>query len=502
MDFASKVMEFELNNQESAFELYDRISAEFEREDLMDNIINPSLCTVIDGVLALPCFKGISRKMGLSAQRVMNECRNFNYDGRISFLMPDSQVESRNYAEQTDVWRTENRSEYDRHVYENIPAMNRYKQKRIQENGGRVNMEDEYRMVRDISASRASADQRRNDPKNAYVAETDHIIPLKTIFEQLQSNSGLSDEDIRRIANRDENFAVTGRLVNNPKRDMSNSEFIAKQDELKSQGKPYVELSESQRANMIRMEKDAQQAINEGINDVVLKNLSGRGYADSADFREAIKAERIKLGRELTPDESKALLHKCAVEKTQRIYANAAGKAAGQGLMYAMGNAVLLIIKPLYYELKDGFSRGFVAGVYAGSVKEAFAVRFARIRDYLWEQLASIKTYIGSFMDFLKNFISTLIESLLNMFVGLFKQLLRVAKEGVKIVMQTYSVLFGEDAKTTSSREKGDAVVKIVGGSIVALCGIALDTVLKNIPDSIRGMISTLCRYYCFLRPG
>jgi hypothetical protein len=160
--------------------------------------------------------------------------------------------------------------------------------------------------------------------------------------------------------------------------------------------------------------------------------------------------------------------------------------------MYAMGNAVLLIIKPLYYEIKDGFTNGFVAGVYAGSVKEAFAVRFARIRDYVWGQLKSIQTYLGGFMDFLKNFVSSLIESLLNMFVGLFKQILRVAKEGVKIVMQASSVLFGKNAGSTTASEKGDAIVKIVGGSIVALCGIALDTVMKDLPDNIRGLVSTL----------
>ena len=353
-------------------------------------------------------------------------------------------------------------------------------------------MEDEYRMTRDISGSRAGADQRRNDPKYNYVAETDHIIPLKTIFTQLQSNSGLSDEDIRRIANRDYNFAVTGRLVNNPKRDMSNSEFIAKQDELKAAGKPYVELSPEQRANMIRMEQEAQKAVDDNVNTFVLNNLRGKGYADLTDLKTAIANKREELGRELTPEESQEVMRKCALDKTIGIYEDVGTKAAKQGLMYALGNAMLLVIKPLYYELKDGFTNGFAAGVYAGSIKEAFNIRFARIRDYVWEQLSNIKNYLGGFLDFLKNFISSIIESLLNMFVGLFKQILRVAKEGVKIVMQSFSVLFGEHSKSMSSNEKGDAIVKIIGGSIVALCGIALDTALTKFPDGIRPVVSSL----------
>lgn len=492
LSIPSKLIDIEFHDQETAFELYDKISAKFAKEDLMDNVVNPSICTVIDGVLAMPCFKGINRKMGLSAQRVMNECKSFNYDGRMSFLMPDSQVESRNYVELAEKWKEEHRSEYDRHQYENTPAMNRYKQQRIQDNGGRVNMEDEYRMTCDISGSRAGADQRRNDPKYNYVAETDHIIPLKTIFTQLQSNSGLSDEDIRRIANRDYNFAVTGRLVNNPKRDMSNSEFIAKQDELKAAGKPYVELSPEQRANMIRMEQEAQKAVDDNVNTFVLNNLRGKGYADLTDLKTAIANKREELGRELTREESQEVKRKCALDKTIGIYEDVGTKAAKQGLMYALGNAMLLVIKPLYYELKDGFTNGFAAGVYAGSIKEAFNIRFARIRDYVWEQLSNIKNYLGGFLDFLKNFISSIIESLLNMFVGLFKQILRVAKEGVKIVMQSFSVLFGEHSKSMSSNEKGDAIVKIIGGSIVALCGIALDTALTKFPDGIRPVVSSL----------
>lgn len=492
LQIPSLIKDIELHDQETAFELYDKISAQFAKEDLIDNIVNPSICTIIDGILALPCFHGASRKVGLSAQRVMNECRNFNYDAKLSFLMPDTQVESRNYSEDAERWKEENRNYYDRSRYENTSEMNRYKNERIKENGGRVNMEDEYRMTKDISGTRAGQDKRRNDPKYEHVAETDHIIPLKTIYTELQSNSGLSDEDIRRIANQDYNFAVTGRMINNPKRDMSNSEFIAKQDKLKAEGKPYVELSEEQRANMIQMEKDAQKAANNKINDTVLKNLSGRGRADRESINEAVSQREAELGRKLSRAEKEQITKDLAVKKTQEIYGNIGKDAARHGLMYAMGNAILLVIKPLYYELKDGFVNGFLSGVNAKSGIEAFKIRFSRIRDYVWSQLTSIKSYLGSFMDFLKNFISSLIESLLNMFVGLFKQLIRVVKEGIKIVMQSFSVLFGENAKNTTANEKGDAIIKIIGGSIVALLGIALDAVLKDLPENIRGIVSTL----------
>lgn len=492
LQLPQKIMEIELHDQETAFDIFDKVSAQFAKEDLMDNIVNPSICTIIDGVLALPCFSGAYRKLGLSAQRVMNECKTFNYDGRISFLMPDSQVEARNNAEDSKRWSTENRSDYVRSEYENTSEMNRYKKERIQANGGRVNMEDEYRLTNDISGTRKGADKRRNDPKYEYVAETDHITPLHTVFSELQENSGLSKGDIREIANQSGNFAVTGRLVNNPKRDMSNTEFIALQDKLKAEGKPFLEFSEEQRANMIQMEIEAQNVINESVNDTILKNLSGCGHADRKEIKSAIKEKETALGRKLTKEESLKIMKKLAINKTEKIYGEVCSQAAQHSLMYAMGNAVLLVIKPLYYELKDGFVNGFVGGVNASSGKEAFKIRFSRIRDYVWKQLTDIQNALGSFMDFLKNFISSLIESLLNMFVGLFKQILRVAKEGIKIVMQSSSILFGENSKNMNANEKGDAIIKIIGGSAVALCGIAIDSYLNGIPENIRGVVSTL----------
>ena len=253
------IMETELHDKKSAYELYEDVSKTFEGEGIIDNVVAPVITTMIDGVLAMRCFRGVSRKMGLSSQRVMQECKSFSYEGKVSFLMPDSFVESKNNAEVQQLWGNENRNEYIREQYENKYLMDKYKKGKSIENGSRVNMEDEYRKTHDITSSKAKADRRRNDPKNEHNAETDHIIPLHTVFSQLQNNSALSSGDIRRVANQDINFAVTGRMINNPKRDMTNSEFIKEQDRRKNLGLPYVELNETQRANMIQMERDAQK---------------------------------------------------------------------------------------------------------------------------------------------------------------------------------------------------------------------------------------------------
>lgn len=489
------IMETELHDKKTSYEIYEEVSKTFEGEGIIDNVVTPVLSTVVDSVLAMKCFKGLSRKMGLSAQRVIQECQSFNYDGQVFFLMPDSFVEHKNNAEVQKLWGEENRGQYIRSLYENTDAMNKYKKKKINENGGRVNMEDEYRLTKDITGSKASADKRRNDPKNEHNAETDHVIPLNTVFSELQNNSALSDGDIRRIANQDYNFAVTGRMVNNPKRDMSNTEFIKDQDRRKKEGLPYVELDETQRANMIRMEKEAQQAINNSVNETVLDNLIGAGQADRAERKAAMDAEQNKLGRKLTKEEREAVDKKLARQKAADIHVGNAKNAGKQSFMYLAGNVVLLVMKPLYYEIKDIVMNGLQNGVCAKGFMEALSIRFGRIKKYVWNYISSQKVLLGSVTDMLKDFISAFIEGIIGMFVGIFKKILRVLKEGVKIGMQAYSMLFGAESKNKTAAEKGDALVKLLGGSVVALCGIGINTLLEKLPmlnEEGREVISTL----------
>ena len=96
---------------------------------------------------------------------------------------------------------------------------------KIIKNGRGKNISNEYTDIKDITEKKKNPDLRRNDPKNEYNAETDHIVPLKHIFKHIQTNAGLSDDDIRNIANNDYNYALTSRKINNAKRDMTNAEF-------------------------------------------------------------------------------------------------------------------------------------------------------------------------------------------------------------------------------------------------------------------------------------
>lgn len=487
LDLPQVLINMELYDKQRAKDLFNEVNEKFDSESMETNVMMPVFTTLSDAILDLKCFRGMTKKLGLTSNRIIGECRDFNYEGNLSLLMPS--LFAKNSTLQDD------RLEYIRSKYEDPSAMGRYKKSKMDENGPRKNITDEYTGEKNITAKKDNPDHRRNDPKNEYNAETDHIVPLKQVFDEVQTNAGLSNGDIKDIANQDYNFAVTGHRINRHKNKMSNSEFIKKQDELKAEGKPYVELSPEVRANMIRMEKEAKKNIDNSINATVLNNLTGQGNADRTERKAAMEKRQQELGRKLTEAERKQVDDGLARQKAAKIHMGNAKAAGNQSLMYAMGSVVLMILKPLYYEVRDGFVNGFKEGVNAKTYKEAFKIRFARIKNYISSQICNLRNFLGNMMDMLKNFISAIVEGLIGMFVGIFKKIFRLLKEGVKIFMEAWPVLFGKESKNMTSAQKGDAIVKILGGSAVALCGIGIDMLLEKlgfIPDELRGVISTM----------
>ena len=489
------IMETELHDQQAAFEVYEQASREFEGEGIINNVLDPVFAFMIDSLFQIKYLKSMMQKTGLNGNTIIRECQSFNYDGKIAFLNPDACIEEKNIRMYQCEWGAKKRPKYSSAIYKDEPLMNRYKDKIHQDSGNRVNMLDEYMMTKNISRSQKTADKRRNDPKHYYNAEADHITPLRRIFEQLQNNSGLTDSDIRRIANQEENFAVTSKRINNKKRARTNSEFIQDQDDLKAQGKSYIEISPEQRANMIQMEKDAAKYLNSAINDTVKKNILFLGEVERIEHKKAVEAKAEELGRQLTEDEIKTLDRKIAMEKSKGLYKGNLGNAGKQSLMYLIGNGVLLLIKPLYYEIKDIFVNGLLKGVGATSVKEAITIRFNRIRHYIWSNLVDLSNLGGLLADIIKNCISTLIEGLISMFVSIWKQALKVLKEGIKVLIQAWKICFGKESKDRTAAEKGDAIVKLVGGSLMTLCGIGINILLQRmgwVDENTRTLVSSL----------
>lgn len=153
--------------------------------------------------------------------------------------------------------------------------------------------------------------------------------------------------------------------------------------------------------------------------------------------------------------------------------------AAKQAADYAVGNVILFVVKPIYYEMKDIFKNGMQEGVGASSITEALKIRFGRIKTYMLNHAGE---FIGdNISEFIKGFISSLVECSISLFVGVFKQVLKVIKEGIKIFVQSAKILFGKESENMTAAQKGDAIIKLIGGSVIAIAGIGIESLLNKI---------------------
>lgn len=91
-----------------------------------------------------------------------------------------------------------------------------------------------------------------------HLAEADHVVPLHKIFEECEKNPFLTSEDIKEIANSQENLKVISRKLNNAKRDKTNGEFHGDKKYQKDKG---INLPKKSRDKAIRDGKIAQDSI-------------------------------------------------------------------------------------------------------------------------------------------------------------------------------------------------------------------------------------------------
>lgn len=481
LELASKLQKAELYDKKETRAVVDEIYEEFSKQgSLVDEVVVPVFMSIADGLLESTAATRKLRKKGLTASRIISQCQSFSYDNmETNTILPDGYTEWKNVGEQTrsdfKKYGEETRKDYNRATYEDKDRLNQYKQKKFDNNGGRINATDEYTGEKNVYQYRSNPDARRNVEKykHDHQAEVDHIVPLKQIHEQLKGNYALTDEDIRNLANNDTNYALTSARINRGagapdaggKFDKTNSEFVEDQRIREKEGRANLGLSEEAKENMLQMERDAQAAIDKDANKAIYANITGKGTGN-----------------------------------TSEIWGKSAANAANQSKDYVVGNVILYMIKPLYYEISDIFRNGLKEGVGADSTMQAFKIRFGRIKRYI---LDNALAFMGNNVwEFVKGFVSSLLEGIISLFVGIFKQVFKVVKEGIKVLVQSGKVLFGKQAKQMSAAEKGDAIIKILGGSVIAICGIGIEALLNKIgvmePWSIilstmlSGIVSTL----------
>lgn len=495
LEISRLLQEMELYDEKTAQEVLDEVHEKFDSaEHLEDEVLKPVFMSVIDGLLEATSGGRAARKKGLTASRVVEECTSFSYDD-----LGDNHTNVNGYTEykninhdeieyqiQLEKWKRNGKKgdqpqyngsvnsnstqEYARSNLEDSSAMNDYKEK---QRHGEKKIKDEYTGKDNLYVSQNNMPDNYNDETHRKQAQPDHIVPLKQLHEQYKHNYALDDSDLKRIANSESNLAITSAEINQVKRDMTNKQYIEWMDE---HGKP---LDENTKKIMLQKQKEATKAIESDVNKTVAKNLVGKGQVDEKAMKNAINEFKENNGQAPTEEQRNQIEQNLIKKKTNEIRGTAVKNAAGQAKDYAVGNLILFIVKPIYYEISDIFKNGLKEGVGADSGSQALGIRFTRVKKYV---MTHAKAFFGdSILDFVKGFVSSLIEGIISLFVGMLKQVLKILKEGVKILVGSVQILFGKNAKAMSPAQKGDAIIKLIGGSVIAISGVALESLLNKI---------------------
>lgn len=495
LEISRLLQEMELYDEKTSQEVLDEVHEKFDSaEHLEDEVLKPVFMSVIDGLLEATSGGRAARKKGLTASRVVEECTSFSYDD-----LEDNHTNVNGYTEykninhdeieyqvQLEKWKKDGKNgdrpqyngsvnsnstqEYVRSNLEDSSAMNDYKEK---QRHGEKKIKDEYTGKDNLYVSQNNMPDNYNDETHRKQAQPDHIVPLKQLHEQYKHNYALDDSDLKRIANSESNLAITSAEINQVKRDMTNKQYIEWMDE---HGKP---LDENTKKIMLQKQKEATKSIESDVNKTVAKNLVGKGQVDEKAMKNAVNEFKENNGQAPTEEQRNQIEQNLIKKKTNEIRGTAVKNAAGQAKDYAVGNLILFIVKPIYYEISDIFKNGLKEGVGADSGTQALGIRFTRVKKYV---MTHAKAFFGdSILDFVKGFVSSLIEGIISLFVGMLKQVLKILKEGVKILVGSVQILFGKNAKAMSPAQKGDAIIKLIGGSVIAISGVALESLLNKI---------------------
>lgn len=525
LDSTRILQEMELYDKQSSQEIIDEVHKQFETgENIKDEIMKPVFLSVVDGFLESTEMGKQARRKGLTASRVIQECEAFRYDGDNEISDINGFVEYKNINEDKisyEARRNKLMKEYEQgkisakdltdglakiqlagqqidYVREDIDdttARRKYLQKNLI---GEKTQIDEYSGDK-LYDKQKDPNKSFNDPHHKRHAQVDHIVPLERVHQQFKGNYALTDADIKKIANGEYNYAITAAKINTNTKDetgklsLSNEEFIEMK---RREGNP---VKQSTAETMISKQKQAEKDINKAANTTICYNFIGsvnekelakkydseyelrvKGF-EKKHNRKPTEKELEGIKNRLNTEKKKELDNLTAIqkEKGREIRKTAMEDAVNQSSEYAVGNLILYIVKPVYYELSDCLKNGVTEGVGASSVGEAFGIRFGRVKDYV---LANAASFLGDNMwEFVKGFVSSLIEGIIGLFVGIFKQVLKLLKEGIKIFTKSMNVLFGPDSASMTSAEKGNAIVNILGSGVIAIAGIGLEALLNKL---------------------
>lgn len=416
---ASRILiDMELFEQRSSIEVIDSVYKDFEsNQNVVDELVTPLGLSVLDSVITHKDLK--LDRTGLTASRLWEDINCFEYKN----VQVSSQVLSaKQQLKGSRKITPGKRGNVQKHKLE------AHKVKNTRRDGTIKNDLDGKQLHRHGQGS-----------STLDTVNTEHLQSSESFHRQFAGNVLLTNENRRVIVNSDNNLASISERQNKMKLDGTFVDIKEKKERL---------LTKKKKSQLSKSEQKELDRINESFT------------GSSLDAGVAMEKEATQSNFESA--QGSALNN--VKNNTAEIATQASTKAGEQTGHQALGHAVLLMLKPIFYEFNDSFKNGIDAGVGETSALEGLKVRLKRVLQYIRTEI--VPTLTKALKDFFDNFCKVVIDSIIGLATGIFKSILTILIEGFSALVGAFKIL-SKSSNEMSGAQKADAILKLFSATVV-----------------------------------
>ena len=407
LNMSKKLIEYELYDQQDSLDILNQIYKEFDSKDnVIDNLVNPMLLNLADGLVKHPDLNGTFRKTNITPSRLVNEVNAFSYEQHTKKDIDD------------DVFLTQAEKSH----YNNEKLG-------IDKDGKKYNKNYHRNKIYDIKPRDKTREEKGLSKDEIIGKDMDHVNPINHLREKYKNHPYMYREDIAKIIGMSDNEEYIDPSLNRSKGDKTWDEYISSApknedgDVIDSNGK--ILLTKEEQEKKLKLQKETTKAQN----------------------KEAAKAMATNIG------------------------------------LKGIGDIIILLLKPIWFEIKDMFKNGILHGFETDDKIEAFLLRLKRVGNFINDNV--LKTLGDSLKDVFSNFIPMLISSIAGIFTGMFKKIIQIISDGFMAIKEAFKIILkdkDENGNIISPAQKADAITKVIVSAIVPIIIFAFEeTILSGL---------------------
>ena len=400
---SKKLIEYELYDQQDSIEVLNSIYEEFEsRDNIIDNLVNPMLLSLADGLVKHPKLNGTFRKTDITPLKLVKEVNTFTYEQHST-----KDIDNNVFLTQAEK------------TYYNNEKLG------VDKDGKKYNKNYHRNEIYDIKSRNKTREEKGLEKDEVIGKDMDHVNPINHLRQKYQNNPYLYRDDIAELVGMSENEEYINSSLNRSKGDKTWSEYIAS-----------------------RPKNENGDIVDNKGNILLTKNE---------------QEQKIKLQEETTRAQN--------IESAKMMTKNIGLKG--------LGDIIILLLKPIWFEIKDMFKNGILYGFDTNDKIEAFLLRLKRVTKFINDNI--LNTLGDTLKDVLGNFIPMLISSLAKIVPEMFNKITQVISDGFMAIKEAFKIMMKPDSEV-SQAQKADAITKIIASAVVPILIFSFEeTVLTSL---------------------